>query len=398
MVEQAGTILPKHQAVADNFCAAPFAGVLIESDGGLRPCCDFIRWESRSEYVYIREYERWWNQSLTDLRRSMIMGPPDGGCGHCLLKETNPAETHIRHWTNLRVKQSIDQLVSDYKQHDKLSHPQLVEIRLGNACNLGCIMCDPSLSSTLAAERHRHQTVFNDIGIAVRPVDATPWWRHEESWRTAMDLIQRARYLNISGGEPFMHPRIFDIIDAASSDLVLFSANTNLTLIDQQVTAALKACAAQSIVMIGSLEGVGKHNDYLRYPSEWTVIEKNIMKLRDICRVSINHTLQHTSVYALPALLEWTDRQKLSMSFGRVYQKSVDGSGMLTLDSVSPTDHQRFVDWLSRYNGPYKQVACHWAENYKFDLELHRRYRRYVETLDAVRGTNFAATFHPNWV
>lgn len=397
MVDTTGTILPNDLNVSEKFCAAPFSGVLIEPDGGLRPCCDFIGGESTTEYIYVKEYDRWWNQGLDQLRKSMISGPPDGGCGHCLAKEDNPKETHQRKITNFRVVNSLGTILQDYGA-GKVDSPSWVEIRLGNVCNLGCIMCDPSLSSMLATERYQHQAKFADIDIPLGKVNPAPWWKDPDSWETALSLIRQARFLNLSGGEPFMHPKIFDLLGVVSSRCERLSANTNLTLLDQPILDALAASPAKKLLMIGSLEGIGAHNDYVRYPSKWSVIADNLTALKKICQIQINHTLQHTSVYTLPALLDWSHTQGLPISFGRVYQRSVDRTGMITQNSVSPVDHERFSNWLAGYNGPYKEVTEKWAQTYRFDINLHQRFRRYVQTLDSIRGTDFNATFQPTWI
>ena len=76
---------------------------------------------------------------------------------------------------------------------------------------------------------------------------------------------------------------------------------------------------------------------------------------------------------------------------------SVDGSGHLTLDSAIENDVDLFKEWLSTVNSPKVKVVDNWLKNYKFNSQLHDRFKQYFNMLDSVRGTDFAKTFNPSW-
>lgn len=395
MVAAFGNILPVDLDLAEKFCAAPFAGICVETDGSLLPCCDYKPHKS-SQYPtkLIQDYHSWWQQGLQPLRQSMIAGPTDGGCQSCVAKESNPNEAHVRHWTNYRVKHEIKNLVRDHDQ-SALAMPQLLELRLGNLCNLGCIMCHSHLSSTIATEHAQHADLIRSIDIA--PVDSPrPWWKDDANWAIVIEMVKTASYLHFSGGEPFMNPRIIDVLDSVSDRCVQISFNTNMTKLDDVILERLRSMPGRKVFLV-SLEGVGAHAEYVRWPCDWDEISRAFGKVDFLDRIDIYHTLQHTSVFALPALVDWAEQRSIEVLMGRVYPGSVDGSGMMTLDSVGPADHARFLTWLDSYEGPHFGVMRTWAESYRFDQDLHERYRRYVGTLDSIRGTNFDLVFQPSW-
>lgn len=372
------------------FCKAPFAGAVISTTGELAPCCEYMTHESDLPQYHVKDFDHWWSKGLGPLRARMIADQQDAGCRHCRSKESNPAEVHLRTYTNWQVKSSADWLIQ--QADDPALATDLLEIRLGNLCNLGCIMCHSLLSSTIAAEVSQNAQRFAAVDIQVTDMPS-PWWKDPASWRQALHLASQAKWLHLSGGEPFMHPQIDQLLEVLSPQCKL-SINTNLTLIDHARIELLKQLP--SVKLIWSIEGVGAHNHYVRWPTEWSQVADTAARLGGI-ELSLYHVLQHTSVFALPDLLDWVHSNDLGINFGRVYDKSVDSSGMMTIDSVSPIDHARFMTWLGSYRGSHRDVLMGWAQGYQFDPVLHARYRRYVTTLDSVRGTDFTGTFSPNW-
>lgn len=378
-------------ALPDKFCKAPFAGAMIATTGELATCCEYMTHESDLPQYHVKDFDHWWTHGLLPLRTRMITDQEDAGCRHCRSKESNAKESHLRAYTNWQVKSSADWLAQQAHGGQKLA-TDLLEIRLGNLCNLGCIMCHSSLSSTIAAEVSQNQEQFASIGIHAIAMPS-PWWKDPVSWRRALDLASQAKWVHVSGGEPFMHPYIDELLLAVSPQCNL-SINTNLTLIDDARAELLSQLPRLKLTW--SVEGIGQHNAYVRWPTVWQDIERTLARLKSI-KIEAYHVLQHTSVFALPALIDWIEQQGLPITFGRVYDKSIDGSGMMTIDSVSDQDHDRFSSWLSDYHGPYREVLITWAQQRQFNADLHARFRRYVTVLDSIRGTDFDRVFAPNW-
>jgi radical SAM protein with 4Fe4S-binding SPASM domain len=68
--------------------------------------------------------------------------------------------------------------------------------------------------------------------------------------------------LLLSGGEPMIHPRFFDLIDYARSCGLKLTISTNGTLIDREKAARLKAA---EVAYVGiSLDGIGEVHDQFR--------------------------------------------------------------------------------------------------------------------------------------
>ena len=91
-------------------------------------------------------------------------------------------------------------------------------------CNMACKMCYVRLTG--AQQR------------AIRPLRTAREW---------LELGQRAReqgmlYLLVTGGEPFLHPEIREILEGLHQMGLITSINSNATMIDEETVAWLKKC------------------------------------------------------------------------------------------------------------------------------------------------------------
>jgi len=93
-----------------------------------------------------------------------------------------------------------------------------------------------------------------------------------------LDTVERVHF---AGGEPLIVPEMVDALEqlihsgrAAEIDL---SYNTNLTVLPDKVTALWPNF--RSVSVLCSVDGYGILNDYIRRPSRWADIERNLQTL-----------------------------------------------------------------------------------------------------------------------
>ena len=205
--------------------------------------------------------------------------------------------------------------------------------------------------------------------------------------------------VDFSGGEPLLVPEVADILNQFIPNRMKYiGINTNLTKLSKKFIAAFNRFSNLCIRV--SLEGVGAMNDYVRSGSIWATIDKNFQTLKESCpqvRVQISHTLQHTSVFSLPALLEYADTNNLIVNTQEVYYGSYPSPGVLTINSAHPNDVAKFSTWLDTYTGPNRNELINWVGNYHYDPELNKKFHEYVTMLDSIRNTNFKNTFNPTY-
>jgi len=368
----------------DKFCKAPFRSLVVDNDGTLMPCCEFIKDESSLPQYKIWEYEKY--KADTTLRQKMIDGEMDGGCSYCIKRESNGINRRQYHSRLFKEKyESFKANAID------VGH---LEVRLGNFCNLKCTMCGPYASTSWSAEAKMNQKKFSQFNIGHLKTDHD-WINNKENKNLIKDILKNCLSANFGGGEPFMNPFIDDFLKEIPLDAEL-SFNTNGTRLPDSTLALLEN--RPNLIINISLDGIGPHNDYIRSGSTWQTIENNINKLRKRnIKIFFYYILQHTSLFTFKSVYNYCVKNDINLEIGEIYHGSVDGSGHLTLSSADKTDVDTFKEWLSTINSPKVKVVDNWLKNYKFNSQLHDRFKQYFNMLDSVRGTDFAKTFNPSW-
>jgi len=368
----------------DKFCKAPFRGMVVDNDGTLMPCCEFIRDESSLPQYKIWEFEKY--KADTKLRQKMLDGEVDGGCTYCIKREDNGINRRAYH--SRLFKEPFD---SFNPETFDIGH---LELRLGNFCNLKCTMCGPYASSQWSAEAKKYTEKFSKFGIGYLKSDHD-WINDEDNKALLNDILRNCVSANFGGGEPFINPYINDFLREIKKDAEL-SFNTNGTTLKDSTLELLQD--RPNLIINISLDGIGKHNNYIRSGSNWNDIETNVKKLKEKnIKLLFYYILQHTSLYTFRQVYEYCTKNDIELEIGEIYGGSVDGSGHLTLDSAKQDDVDSFRKWLGTINSPKVKVVDNWLSKYEYNDTLHRRFKQYFNMLDSVRGTNFVKTFNPCW-
>jgi len=242
----------------------------------------------------------------------------------------------------------------------------------------------------------KYKEEFNKIGIYDSYPMPPKFWETEEFNEFSTKLLSDVMHINITGGEPFIIPEVVNFLDKMihKKDSVILSFNTNLTVVPDKLRERLMEFT--DIFIYASIEGIGGLNDYLRFPSKWDDIQKNINMIKtDIpqAKLNINHTFQHASVYSLPELIEYAHSQSMHVNL-----TSVQGYPRLTLDSVTPKHIEKFQEWAynsTLLDNTQQEFILNMIKSSKFDPELHKQYNEYMDLLDRIRGTNYQKTFGP---
>jgi Radical SAM superfamily len=369
-------------------CQAAYHSICINQDGTLEPCCQYNAGNPiKFKYRY-NAFERYIKNVPTKMHNDAKNGIEHAGCVKCY-KEEQHGWTSLRQYLNEWYESTGQEQVSiDNPIYD-------LELRLGNFCNLKCIMCSPDQSSSIAAERHTHRERFIKIGARMPRAEMPYYWKEEEFKQFAQTVLTKnARRVNITGGEPFIIPEVVKFLDmlAPRADNLTLVFNTNLTEVGDKLLTALKKF--KSIRICISLEGTGAMNDYVRYPSRWADIESNIQLLkRELPQaiLEINHVLQHTSVYALPDLIEFAKQHNMYLQI-----TTISGYPHLTLDSVPGEHLALFKTWIeasASIGEKQKSLVVGMIDSAKFDAGLYRKFKEYVDLLDSIRSTDYFSAF-----
>tara|TARA_Y100000590_G_scaffold24834_1_gene28255 strand:+ start:15479 stop:16879 length:1401 start_codon:yes stop_codon:yes gene_type:complete len=163
------------------------------------------------------------------------------------------------------------------------------DIRLGNLCNLKCRMCDPSESTQWYDEWFDtmfkgFKTDFTEVELvkdknrAKVKNDIYSWYDEVNFYDQFDTNASGTRKIHFSGGEPTLVENMYDmlqkLIDSGIAKEMDLDYNINLTNIPKRAINLWHEF--KSVQIGGSVDGVGKINEYIRYPSKWSKVEENI--------------------------------------------------------------------------------------------------------------------------
>jgi MoaA/NifB/PqqE/SkfB family radical SAM enzyme len=238
--------------MSDTLCAYPWAGTAVRPDGTILPCCKFIH---NKEFGNIINQDPRSSNAWTELRKQMLAGNKIDNCKTCYRDEDSGVESLRQQ--SLKFYQPID--------IDPLPLKQL-EVSFDNLCNLACVMCSEEFSTKWQTEKFTHRNLVA-IGITAHGFDYTSW-----------DLT-KVTHLKIIGGEPMMSQekfikllRQFDL-----THLEVAVATNGTILPNSDLKTLLESCKRVSYKV--SLDGVGEVNNWIRWPSKFSIIENNINTL-----------------------------------------------------------------------------------------------------------------------
>ena len=195
-----------------------------------------------------------WGEELGNASRESLMAIWRGGraetarrdfadftisteCVHCVhqLRIDNPLGTFAHgHFDLWRMQPSGE---GDF-------FPRMLILRMGNQCNLKCVMCDGLTSS-----RIRHEVEHLPPIGTVYP---------ESLFGEIREFLCHAEYVEFYGGEPFLVPanlRILDLLmEMPPQDRPALFVNTNATLLTERIKRYLEELPFRSIAI--SLDGM----------------------------------------------------------------------------------------------------------------------------------------------
>jgi hypothetical protein len=367
----------------------------------------------------------------------MMEGNIPSSCNKCF-DEEHKGVVSKRMWeTGTWVEDGIDipELIAQ-TQEDGTVPEQLVylDLRLGHTCNLKCIMCSPHDSSQWVGDHKKVFPLFQHSELKTqmswdKKSFNNFWHENPDFWKEMYAQIPNLKQVYFAGGEPLMIREhkwfLEEIIRQGYADKILIRYNTNGLLVDDEIIALWSRFKK---VKVGfSIDAVGDRNWYIRYPSEWAIIEKNLHKLDntpDNIHVSIATAIQILNVKHLADFARWKVIQNFKkINFGNVTGGIQAGGGIfnmhllyiptfLSIRCLPESDKQEvrrsFAELANWLHENYRQDEDFWKHNpygWKrwqavldfMDAEDHTdllpAFKEYINVMDSQRKLNFKETF-----
>lgn len=422
------------------FCPLPWIHVATRPNGDVRLCCTanasgagitddksagLIKKDGVAMNLRDHSLEDVWNSDfMKNTRLQMLSGSIPYSCKKCFNEEANgilsKRQWETEQWNSrLDLKSIVDGTAEDGSV--PLNIPYF-DLRLGNACQLKCVMCSPHDSSSWIKDWKLQHPKYKTIEL----VQDQHWDnKFDYSWYARSDFLQtmksQARYIKelyFAGGEPLIIPEHYRIlefmIESGAATQCNLRYNSNGLELPEKLFDLWKHF--KEVKFNFSVDAYGEKNDYIRYPSKWSTVVSNLQRLDDTpdnIIVNIAAAVQALNILYLPELVEWKIDQKFKKINQKPYGAGLIGTHLVYLPSylnvrVLPdeikqkvyriieqfclrhSNDEYFMSDISgrkRWQGLLKYMSQEdWSHKLPSLIE-------YLEICDATRGTNFRNTF-----
>jgi wyosine [tRNA(Phe)-imidazoG37] synthetase (radical SAM superfamily) len=293
-------------------CRWPLSHISIDVYGNIRPCC---AWELR-DYNKARPEQPAFNinrqplrEYLTspfyvELKDQMLKNQWGLGCNDCIEEQKNGVEGTRE--SGLKFEYKTDFAIED------------MEVKFGNLCNQGCIMCSPMNSSVLEQESIKYQTKKSNLVWHLdnkdkTGIDTIPWFENAERFREVVEWASRCKTVKFRGGEPTVNNYLQQFLDELSkltTEVEIF-INTNAHTFTEKLERSLGKFDNVWIEL--SIDGYGTLNEYVRWPNSWSKLESNVDRMLAMpnTRVSVSSTVQLMNVGEMEPLVLWTKQRDI---------------------------------------------------------------------------------------
>jgi len=177
--------------------------------------------------------------------------------------------------------------------------PGFCQFAINNACNAGCDFCSFNLDAL-----PRKDWVFAPLAKASAAIDIL--------------ATHGVRYLVVTGGEPMLHPDLYEILARARGRGMVVILVTNGSRLDAETIHHLKECGVSSVIISIDAPSAARHEEHRRLPKVCERIRKaNALlkerKIRSTASVTMSRLIGDYG--ALPAFLKDLGFEAVTFSY-----------------------------------------------------------------------------------
>lgn len=324
-----------------SFCPLPWIHLATRPNGDVRLCCTanasgagstvkeagIIKDNGVNLNLKTHTIEEIWNSDyMKKVRLDMLTNNYPSSCSKCYEEELNGVVSK-RQWETITWKErlDLDKIVEQTASDGSLPvNIPYLDLRLGNMCQLKCIMCSPHDSSSWISEWKLQYPKYKTIELKQdqhwddRNRDYT-WYQKSEFLNSVKTQAQNIKELYFAGGEPLLIPEHYKIlefmVETGNSQNCILRYNSNGLELPEKLFELWKHF--KQVKFNFSIDAVGTRNDYIRYPSKWANVVSNLERLDDTpdnIVVNIACAVQILNVLSIQDLVYW----KESMNFKKV--------------------------------------------------------------------------------
>jgi MoaA/NifB/PqqE/SkfB family radical SAM enzyme len=341
------------------FCVLPWISLEASPIGTVRPCCladDEIYDNNGDKFKLVSSTfsEIQSSNHMQELRKEFLQGKQPSTCRRCWAEEDAGRNSKRMHTLNRLKHMGIS---SEWSADAKTL--MFLDLKLGNICNLKCRICGSWSSSQFAAEELKFVHDDKKKSFHYQMLRDGAWPRENSQFWTELDQsLNDIRYLEFTGGEPFLIQEHFDLlqtlVDKGIAGQVEIHYNTNGTQYPEHAESIWQNFKHVEIAF--SIDDIERRFEYQRTNASWSTVIDNIELFKLMRARNNNITLQVCctvnifNVLYLYDVAHWIVNQ----NFDFVYWNILHDAPWLSIAHLPPTAKQVIANRLNAQTFPDK--------------------------------------------
>jgi Radical SAM superfamily/Iron-sulfur cluster-binding domain len=281
-------------AASKTFCVLPWIHSYFATDGQAALCCISpapLPAPDHGHYNIQHHAMRdiFHSPAMDDVRRQLLEGKQIERCSACYSAERVDAglRTHFNELWQKKMP-GLMEVIKERQVKPAFDKPLSVDIRFGNLCNLQCQICNPHNSTQI--ERDPVLSKWNDatyLHLAESRFKGDAAWYESPMFEDELaEATTGLRYITLGGGEPSISKPAIKwlerLIESGRAEQIEIHVSTNISNVNPRFFDLAAQFGKTQLYL--SIDGFGPLNEYLRYPSKWRIVERNVNYISELAR------------------------------------------------------------------------------------------------------------------
>ena len=390
---------------SDLYCVLADKGLGLHNSGRTYLCCHSRKYleNEQGQQLYLDTHtleQAWASPTRKEIQTALENNVEHASCQACWDDEHAGKKSRRQHHNSI-----------NHPVTDRDDQPQILDLKMGNTCNMKCRTCNPEVSS---------QWYREDWELTAQPAEGVSYseylkrWRripasysddNQDLWNTMRKWVPNAVYIDYYGAEPMLIKKNFEVLQAAvdqdTAKNIDLHFSTNGTVWNEEIENLLKQF--KQVYFELSIDDIGDRCGYVRYPSTWELVAGNLERFLQTQRTNKNFkfgictTINSLNIYYLDEIFDFFAKKGLGINCNMLHlpfqlcvknlpdavkNAITDKLSNHVPDSIDPWHHKQWKNHLrivlNFLNIPIKGQQYHFRE-----------FHRYTRGLDLSRGQTF---------
>jgi MoaA/NifB/PqqE/SkfB family radical SAM enzyme len=370
------------------YCVNAFHSLSVNSVGNCKMCCmaeGGSDWNQRVKDTPLETI--FFDRYFLEVRNSLEKGIKHPACKKCWEEEAAGRDS----------KRIRDNNTRQYELTDKI---KVIELNLGNTCNIQCRTCHPYSSSKWNKEFYTVNQLKEPYKIYLEnaKIYNDAWEDDSLIWSELEKIGPTLERMDFYGGEPFLLKKqwafVKKCVENGWSKNQILHYNTNGTIWNHEDVSLFEHF---KYVEVGfSIDGLREQFEFMRYLAKWDTVIENLEKAKEFMQGKTNlnfdicHTISSLNVFYIPEFIDFFGPQ------WRIYLNLVHQPNYYAITIFPDKIKEKIIEKLDAISeDDWKQIKGikNLISQGTFDQELWNEFKRRIIVHDEFRNQNYYKTF-----